>query len=75
MTRMKDDELKARLEALRQETADGRRETAAAREDTRSEFAAVRLENASAHVETRRHFEAIAERLEARFESLAESVE
>jgi hypothetical protein len=35
---------------------------------------AVRQENAAAHAETRRHFEVSAERLEKRFDTLAESV-
>ena len=37
-------------------------------------FDAVRQESAAAHAETRRHFEISAERLEKRFDTLAESV-
>jgi Skp family chaperone for outer membrane proteins len=65
---MIDDELKVILAAMRTENAD--------RFDAiHQENAAMRAENAAAHTETRRHFDAVAERLETRFELLAETVQ
>ena len=64
---MSDEELKALFEGLRQENA-------AAHVETRRQVVEVRQENAAAHVETRRHFEVTAERLETKFDTLAETV-
>ena len=59
-----DDDLKHLLEAMRQENA-----------ATRQEKAATRQENATAHEETRRHFDVAVERIETRFDFLAETVQ
>ena len=45
------------------------------RQETADRFDTMRQENAAAHVETRSHFIATAERLERRFELLAEAVQ
>jgi hypothetical protein len=55
--------------------AEVRSEAAAIRTEMREENAAIRTENSAAQTETRRHFGAVAERLEARFEFLAETVQ
>ncbi|HVT04216.1 MAG TPA: hypothetical protein VHL58_12680 [Thermoanaerobaculia bacterium] len=42
-------------------------------DDLKRMFDALRQDNAAAHAETRRHFDVTAERLEKRFDTLAES--
>jgi chaperonin cofactor prefoldin len=64
---MSDEELKGLFEGLRQENA-------ADRAATRQQFDEMRQENAAAHAETRRHFDVTAERLETKFDTLAETV-
>lgn len=44
-------------------------------EAMREENAATRQENAAAHQETRRHFDVVLERIETRFDLLAETVQ
>jgi hypothetical protein len=61
-------EMQETARAIREENADTRREM---QETTR----AIREENAVAHSETRRHFDVTAERLDQRFDFLAESVQ
>lgn len=60
---MADDDLKRLFDEMRQENA-------AAHAETRRRFE----ENAAAHVETRRYFAVAVERMDARFDALAETV-
>ena len=43
-------------------------------DELKAMFESIRRENAAAHDESRRHFDVVAERLESRFEALAEGV-
>ncbi|SRR6266446_7356254 len=71
---MTDEELKHLFEAMRQDTAAMREDNVAMHVETRATVEAMRQENAAMHVETRRHFDVAVERMEKRFDLLAESV-
>jgi DNA polymerase II large subunit len=72
---MIDDEVKALLDAMREENAEARQENAAMHAAARQENAAMRQENAAMHAETQRHVDIVVERMEGRFELLAETVQ
>jgi 2',3'-cyclic-nucleotide 2'-phosphodiesterase (5'-nucleotidase family) len=79
MSVVTDDELKGLFEAMRQETAAMRGETAsrfdAMREETALRFDEVREENAAAHAETRSHVDASVERLERKVDAAVDRLE